>query len=234
MALCLSSTCERSYSSAMWMLRRRNGKCARTWRKTTYRRIETRDSVPDPVVAYISSLFLIWDTNIWYKSVLSTWLAVYKLDCAFNPQNPSHLTMSSVFGDALNKYGNQTSAEALFFHSTLRDYVKGLRVLLPDLGLEFSDGSYIGTGAFLTDTRRPDYYLSILCYFDIVKIPPVFSTTTISMKPRGQIDTSRIPLQIQEIINFARGSSFTIQMPQTQPKLSARYVIVSFTKNTIW
>ena len=167
------------------------------------------------------------------QSVLYTWLALYKLDCAFNPHNPSHLTMSSVFEDALHKYGNQTSAEALFFHSSLHDYVKGLRVLLPDLGLEFSDNSYIGTGAFLTDLRRPDY-LSILCYFDIVKIPPVFSTTMISKKPRGQINTSRIPLQIQEIINFALGSSFTIQMPQTQPKLSARYVIVSFTKNTFW
>ena len=142
--------------------------------------------------------------------------------------------MSSVFVDALIKYGNQTSAESLFFHSSLHDYLKGLRVLLPDLGLEFSDGSFVGTGAFLIDTRRSNY-LSILsrCYFDIVKIPPVFSTTTTSMKPRGQINTSRIPLQIQKIINFARGSSFIIQMPQTQPKLSARYVIVSFTKNTI-
>ena len=137
--------------------------------------------------------------------------------------------MSSVFVDALNKYGNQTPADALFFHSTVYDYIKGLRVLLTEEGLEFTDGSYIGTGAFLTDPQRPDY-LSILCYFDIVKIPPVISTTTTSMKPREQINTSRIPLQIQEIINFARGSSFTIKMPQTQPRLSARYVIVSFTK----
>ena len=140
--------------------------------------------------------------------------------------------MSSVFVDALIKYGNQTPAEALFFHSSLYHILKGLRVLLPEEGLEFSDYSYIGTGVFLIGLRRPDY-LSILCSFDIVKIPPVFSTTTTSMKPRGQINTSRIPLQIQEIINFARGSGFTIQMPQTQPKLSARYVIVSFTKNTI-
>ena len=139
--------------------------------------------------------------------------------------------MSSVFEDALKKYGNQTPAEALFFHSTLYNYIKGLRILLPEEGLEFTDNSYIGTGAFLIDPRRPGY-LSILCYFDIVKIPPVFSTSTTSMKPRGQINTSRIPLQIQEIINFARGSSYTINMPQTQPKLSARYVIVSFTKNT--
>ena len=74
--------------------------------------------------------------------------------------------MSSVFVDALNKYGNQTTAEALFFHSSLYNYIKGLRVLLPEEGLEFSDGSYIGTGAFLTDPPRPDY-LSILCYFSL-------------------------------------------------------------------
>ena len=102
------------------------------------------------------------------QSVLSTWLALYKLDCAFNPHNPSHPTMSSVFVDALIKYGNQTSAESLFFHSSLHDYLKGLRVLLPDLGLEFSDGSFVGTGAFSIDPRRHNY-LSILsrCYFDL-------------------------------------------------------------------
>ena len=134
--------------------------------------------------------------------------------------------MTSLYADRIQKYGKQAFAEAQFFHSALVKNSKGLRVLLPNEGLEFSDGSFIGTGAFLIDPRRPDYS-STLCYFDIVKILSVFSTTTISMKPWRQIDTSRIPLEIHEIKNFARGSSFTV--PQTN--LSARYVTVSFTKN---
>ena len=73
--------------------------------------------------------------------------------------------MASIYADRINTYGNQTSAEALFFHSSLHNYVKGLRVLLPDKGLEFSDSSYIGTGAFLIDQQKPGY-LPILCYFD--------------------------------------------------------------------
>lgn len=56
--------------------------------------------------------------------------------------------MTSIFATYANKYTKQTSAEALFFHSSKLAYVKGLRVLLPDKGLEFSDNSYIGTGAF--------------------------------------------------------------------------------------
>ena len=138
--------------------------------------------------------------------------------------------MTSIFSDRMNKYDNMTSAEALFFHSSIHDNVKGLRVLLTDEGLEFSDKSYVGTGKFLIDPQRPDYSL-ILCYFHIVKILPVFSTTTSSTTPRRQINTSRIPLQIQKMENFVRGSSFTIQMLQTQTKLYARYVMVSF---TIW
>ncbi|KAJ7224581.1 hypothetical protein GGX14DRAFT_651113 [Mycena pura] len=43
------------------------------------------------------------------------------------------------------KYTQQTKAEALFFHSSLYENEKGLRVLLPDMALEFTDGSYIGT-----------------------------------------------------------------------------------------
>ena len=101
--------------------------------------------------------------------------------------------MSSIYSDRINKYGNFTPAEALFFHSSLYDYVKGLRVLLPDKNLEFSDNSYVGTGAFLIDQRRHDY-LSILRYSDIVKIPPVLSSTTTWSKPRGQIITRRILL----------------------------------------
>ena len=61
---------------------------------------------------------------------------------------------TSIFADRINTYGNQTSAEALFFHSSIYKFVKGLRVLLPDKGLEFSDGSYIGTGAFLIDREN--------------------------------------------------------------------------------
>ena len=53
--------------------------------------------------------------------------------------------MASKFSELLDKYGLQTSAEALFFHSASS---RGLRVLLPDKGLEFSDNSLIGTGAF--------------------------------------------------------------------------------------
>ena len=67
--------------------------------------------------------------------------------------------MTSIYADALTKYGNQTSAEALFFHSATQDlnHVKGLRVLHPEEEPEFSDHSYItGTGAFLIDPRRPD------------------------------------------------------------------------------
>ena len=64
--------------------------------------------------------------------------------------------MSSVFNDRLDKYGYQTNAEALFLHSAKVKDSKGLRVLLPDKGMEFSDGSYVGTGAFLIDPRRPD------------------------------------------------------------------------------
>ena len=61
--------------------------------------------------------------------------------------------MSSVFNDRLDKYGYQTNAEALFLHSAKVKDSKGLRVLLPDKGMEFSDGSYVGTGAFLIDPR---------------------------------------------------------------------------------
>ena len=94
-------------------------------------------------------------------------------------------TTGSIYADRIIKYGNQTSAEALFFHSSIKHDVKGLRVLLTEKGLEFSDRSYIGTGLFLIDLRRPDYS-SILCYFDIVMILPVLSTVTTSMKPREQ------------------------------------------------
>jgi len=51
----------------------------------------------------------------------------------------------------MQKYRNMTAAEALFFHSSVDrpghqlERLRGLRVLLPDKGLEFSDGSFIGT-----------------------------------------------------------------------------------------
>jgi len=53
--------------------------------------------------------------------------------------------MTSIYATYANKYNKQTSAEALFFHSSLHTNVKGLRVLLPDKGLEFTDSSYVGT-----------------------------------------------------------------------------------------
>lgn len=53
--------------------------------------------------------------------------------------------MTSIYSTYADKYNKQTSAEALFFHSSLHDYVKGLRVLLPDKGIEFTDNSYVGT-----------------------------------------------------------------------------------------
>ena len=56
--------------------------------------------------------------------------------------------MSDIFAERLDNYGFMTSAEALFFHSAEIKDSKGLRVLLPDKGMEFSDGSYGGTGAF--------------------------------------------------------------------------------------
>ena len=56
--------------------------------------------------------------------------------------------MASIYAECAQRYKNQASAEALFVHSSLHDYVKGLRVLLPDLSLEWTDDSYIGTGAF--------------------------------------------------------------------------------------
>ncbi|KAJ7204974.1 hypothetical protein GGX14DRAFT_569124 [Mycena pura] len=52
---------------------------------------------------------------------------------------------ANIYSTYADKYKKQTSAEALFFHSSLHNYVKGLRVLLPDKGLEFSDNSYVGT-----------------------------------------------------------------------------------------
>ena len=73
--------------------------------------------------------------------------------------------MINIYADRLSTYGNQTSAEALFFYSATQDlnHVKSSRVLLPNEELEFSDHSYItGKGAFLIDLRRPDYS-SILC-----------------------------------------------------------------------
>ena len=54
----------------------------------------------------------------------------------------------SIYSTYADKYSKQTSAEALFFHSSIYSYVKGLRILLPDKGIEFTDNSYIGTGAF--------------------------------------------------------------------------------------
>ncbi|KDR74275.1 hypothetical protein GALMADRAFT_141343 [Galerina marginata CBS 339.88] len=51
----------------------------------------------------------------------------------------------SIYSIYADKYKKQTSAEALFFHSSLLKYVKGLRVLLPEQGIEFTDNSYIGT-----------------------------------------------------------------------------------------
>ena len=100
--------------------------------------------------------------------------------------------MSDILAERMANYGFETSAQALFLHSAKDS--KGLQVLLPDKGMEFSDGSYGGAGAFKL-TRRLDYS-SILCYFDIVKIPPVFSSTATrtSKKPWVQSDTSRIPL----------------------------------------
>ena len=56
--------------------------------------------------------------------------------------------MTSIYSTYADKYKKQASAEALFFHSSIKDYVKGLRVLVPDHGIEFTDNSYIGTGAF--------------------------------------------------------------------------------------
>ena len=53
----------------------------------------------------------------------------------------------SIYATYADKYKKQTAAEALFFHSSLVQYVKGLRVLLPDKGIEFTDNSYVGTGA---------------------------------------------------------------------------------------
>ena len=55
---------------------------------------------------------------------------------------------NSIYADYQAKYTQQTMAEALFFHSSIYSNVKGLRLLLPDKGLEFSDNSYVGTGAF--------------------------------------------------------------------------------------
>ncbi|KAJ7203580.1 hypothetical protein GGX14DRAFT_398741 [Mycena pura] len=52
---------------------------------------------------------------------------------------------TNIFSTYADKYKKQTSAEALFFHSSTIASVKGLRVLLPDKGLEFSDNSYVGT-----------------------------------------------------------------------------------------
>ncbi|KAF8729362.1 hypothetical protein AX14_006233 [Amanita brunnescens Koide BX004] len=49
------------------------------------------------------------------------------------------------FSDLGNVYTWQHSAEALFFRSTIHQNVKALRVLVPDLKLEFSDNNYIGT-----------------------------------------------------------------------------------------
>lgn len=54
----------------------------------------------------------------------------------------------SIYATYANRYKKQAPAEALFFHSSLKTYVKGLRVLLPDEGLEFTDNSYVGTGEF--------------------------------------------------------------------------------------
>ena len=51
----------------------------------------------------------------------------------------------SIYATYENRYKHSTPAEALFFHS---EKVKGLRVLLPDKGIEFTDDSYIGTGVF--------------------------------------------------------------------------------------
>lgn len=56
--------------------------------------------------------------------------------------------VQSIYSKYADKYEYQTPAEALFFHSSLHKNVKGLRVILPDKGLEFTDSSYIGTGAF--------------------------------------------------------------------------------------
>ncbi len=53
---------------------------------------------------------------------------------------------SSIYATYADTYKKQTAAEALFFHSSLVDYVKGLRVLLPEKGIEFTDNSYVGTG----------------------------------------------------------------------------------------
>ncbi|KAJ7224578.1 hypothetical protein GGX14DRAFT_651111 [Mycena pura] len=53
--------------------------------------------------------------------------------------------VNSIYADCAGRYTTQISAEALFVHSSQHNYVKGLRVLLPDLSLEFTDGSYIGT-----------------------------------------------------------------------------------------
>ncbi|KAJ7224644.1 hypothetical protein GGX14DRAFT_651259 [Mycena pura] len=53
--------------------------------------------------------------------------------------------MTNIYSTYADKYREQTNAEALFFHSSIYSSVKGLRVLLPDKGLEFSDNSYIGT-----------------------------------------------------------------------------------------
>ncbi|KAJ7224577.1 hypothetical protein GGX14DRAFT_651109 [Mycena pura] len=52
--------------------------------------------------------------------------------------------MASIYAECAQRYKKQASAEALFFHSSR---YKGLRVFLPDLSLEFTDGSFIGTDA---------------------------------------------------------------------------------------
>src|SRR6266550_7225445 len=98
------------------------------------------------------------------------------------PDNP--------FSKLADLYSYQKSAEALFFRSSIHHNVKALRVLVPDLKIEFSDNNYIGTGAFLFDLGGPDCSL-MLCYLNIVKILAVSSTTMVTLRAIPRKSTRR-------------------------------------------
>jgi len=86
--------------------------------------------------------------------------------------------MTSIYVKALEQYGNQTHAEALFFHSAIKDKIKGLRVLLTDEDLEFSDDSYVGT-----DPGGQLYYYKL----DQAKGATRYESDTVTNPPNGQL-----------------------------------------------
>lgn len=126
--------------------------------------------------------------------------------------------MSDQFSLLKRQYKHNVPAEALFFNVNGR---KALRLEVPEIGKEFTDGLYIGKGALF---YPHDMMFAYSGGFDTVKILRApFTTTTSTVLTQGEpSSTSQFASSTRSITSPAAGSSSS---PPQRLSATLRFVL---------